>query len=71
MKIDVLVLPPLENNCYILSCDNKAIIIDPSSEKDKLIKACEGYDVIEILVSLAILSLKMALAEPIFQSLVL
>ncbi len=51
LKIDVLVLPPLENNCYILSCDKKAIIIDPSSEKDKIIKACEGYDVAEILVT--------------------
>lgn len=33
MKIDRLVLPPLDNNCYIISNNNQAIIVDPSSSE--------------------------------------
>lgn len=51
MKIKTLILPPLDNNCYIVTKDNNAIIIDPSSSKEKIIKACEPYNVIEILVT--------------------
>lgn len=38
MKIERLVLPPLDNNCYIISNDNEAIIVDPSSEENKIKK---------------------------------
>lgn len=34
MKIERLILEPLDNNCYIISKNNEAIIIDPSSEED-------------------------------------
>ena len=34
MKIDRLVLPPLDNNCYIISNYDEAIIVDPSSSED-------------------------------------
>ena len=33
MKIERLVLEPLENNCYIITNNNDAIIVDPSSEE--------------------------------------
>ena len=33
MKIERLILEPLDNNTYILSCEKDAIIIDPSYEK--------------------------------------
>ncbi len=36
MKIERLILKPLDNNCYILSQNNCAIIIDPSSEEHKI-----------------------------------
>lgn len=38
MKIDTLVLPPLDNNCYIVSNNNDAIIIDPSSSENLIEK---------------------------------
>lgn len=34
MKIDRLILAPLENNCYIISNHGEAIIVDPSSSED-------------------------------------
>lgn len=36
MKIERLILEPLDNNCYILSENNCAIIIDSSSEENKI-----------------------------------
>lgn len=38
MKIERLILEPLDNNCYIISENNCAIIIDPSSEEEKIEK---------------------------------
>lgn len=38
MKIERLILKPLDNNCYILSKDDEAIIIDPSEEYEKIEK---------------------------------
>lgn len=37
MKIKRLILPPLDNNCYIISNNGEAIIVDPSSN-EKLIE---------------------------------
>ena len=34
MKIERLILDPLDNNCYIISKNEMAIVIDPSSSKD-------------------------------------
>lgn len=36
MNIERLVLKPLDNNCYIISENNCAIIVDPSSEESKI-----------------------------------
>ncbi len=38
MHIERLVLKPLENNCYIISQNGIAIIVDPSSEENKIEK---------------------------------
>lgn len=38
MKIERLILEPLDNNCYILSKNDEAIIIDPSKEYEKIEK---------------------------------
>lgn len=34
MKIDRLILPPLDNNCYIISNNGEAIIVDPASSEN-------------------------------------
>lgn len=36
MKIERLILEPLDNNCYIISENGCAIIVDPSSEESKI-----------------------------------
>lgn len=36
MNIERLVLEPLDNNCYIISNFDEAIIIDPSGEQEKI-----------------------------------
>ena len=38
MQIERLILEPLCNNCYILSKNGFALIVDPSSEEDKIEK---------------------------------
>ena len=38
MKVERLILEPLDNNCYIISNNDDAIIVDPSGEHDKIIK---------------------------------
>lgn len=38
MKIERLILEPLENNCYIISNNDEAIIVDPSGEPEKIEK---------------------------------
>ncbi len=36
MKIERLILEPLDNNCYIISNYDEAIIVDPSGEETKI-----------------------------------
>lgn len=36
MKIEKLILEPLDNNCYIINNFDEAIIVDPSGEKEKI-----------------------------------
>ena len=36
MKIERLILNPLDNNCYIISNFDEAIIVDPSGEPEKI-----------------------------------
>lgn len=38
MKIERLILEPLDNNCYIISKNDEGIIIDPSGEHEKIEK---------------------------------
>lgn len=51
LKIENLVLGRLRTNCYIMKKNNKCIIIDPGDEAKKIIEACKGYEVEEILVT--------------------
>ena len=51
MTIDTLVLGPLATNCYILSKDNKCLIIDPADEFPKIKKAVGDRKVVGVLVT--------------------
>ena len=51
MNIDVLILGYLDTNCYIITKDNKTIIIDPADESEKIIDFCKDKNVTEILVT--------------------
>ncbi len=51
MKIKNLVLGPLNTNCYIVTKDNKCLIIDPAYDASKIISECENYQVEGILVT--------------------
>lgn len=51
MQIEVLPLGYLEANCYILTKNNKSIIIDPGDEFSKISKFCESKHMVGILVT--------------------
>lgn len=51
MEIKKLVLGSLYTNCYIVINNNKCLIIDPADDADKIIEACEYYQVEGILVT--------------------
>ncbi len=50
MKIDKIVVGPLQENCYILTKNNKVIIIDPGDEYSKIKEKING-EVIAILIT--------------------
>ena len=51
MKIKTLKLGELNTNCYILTNNDKCLIIDPASDAKLIMKECESYDVLGILVT--------------------
>lgn len=51
MKIDVLVVGELEENCYIVTMNGKSLIIDPGDDAKRIIAACKDKEVVEILVT--------------------
>lgn len=51
MNIETIKVGELETNCYILSKDNKCLIIDPGDEYYKIAKALGDKDVIGCLVT--------------------
>lgn len=51
MKIDRVVVGPLETNCYILSKDDKCIVIDPGDEYDKIKKEIGDKDVVGVIIT--------------------
>ena len=50
MKINSVVVGPLDTNCYILNNNGKVIIIDPGDEKDKIINEVNG-EVVGIIIT--------------------
>lgn len=51
MKINKVIVGDLETNCYILSIDNKCIIIDPGDEIGKIKKEIGDKEVIAIIIT--------------------
>ena len=51
MQIERIVVGELQANCYIVTKNNKTIIIDPGDEADKIIDAVKDKNVVGILVT--------------------
>ncbi|MEG1892803.1 MAG: MBL fold metallo-hydrolase [Bacilli bacterium] len=51
MEIEKIVVGDLLTNCYVITKDNKSIIIDPGSEGNKIIQFCKDKDISGILVT--------------------
>ena len=51
MKIETIIVGPLETNCYIVTIDNETIIIDPGDDFIKIKKVLENKKVVGCLVT--------------------
>jgi len=51
MNIEILKVGELHTNCYIVSKNGKAIIIDPGAEGNRIIESVKNYEVVGILVT--------------------
>lgn len=51
MKIDKIVVGSLEENCYILTINNKCLIIDPGDESEKIIDFIKDKELVGILIT--------------------
>ncbi len=51
MKIDKIVVGPLDTNCYILSIDNECIVIDPGDEIDRIKKYIGQKKVVNVIIT--------------------
>ena len=51
MIIDKVIVGPLAENCYIVTKNNKTIIINPGDEADKIIEATKDKNVVGILIT--------------------
>lgn len=51
MKIEKVVVGSLYENCYILSIDNKVLVIDPGDEYNKINKVINNREVLGVLIT--------------------
>ena len=51
MKIESVVVGSYQENCYIVSIDNKCLIVDPGDEANKIIDKVGNLEVLGILVT--------------------
>ena len=51
MKIDKVIVGPLETNCYVLSINNKCIVIDPGDEYNKIKKVINNREVVGVIIT--------------------
>ena len=51
MKINKVVVGPLETNCYVLEEDNKCLVVDPGDEYNKIKKVIGDKVVVGVIVT--------------------
>lgn len=51
MKIETLVVGTLQANCYIITKEDKSLIIDPGDEGDRIIEFCKNKNIIGVLIT--------------------
>ena len=51
MKIDRVVVGPLDTNCYIISIDNKCLVIDPGDEYERIKSAIGNKEIIGVIIT--------------------
>ena len=51
MKIETLVVGFLKENCYIVTKEDKTIIIDPGAESKRIIEFCKNKNVVGVLIT--------------------
>lgn len=51
MKIDRVVVGYLEENCYILTLNNKCLVVDPGDEANKIIDVIGNKEVLGVLIT--------------------
>lgn len=51
MKVERLVLGPLDNNCYILIKDDKCLVVDPATDFERIKNNIKDYQLCGILVT--------------------
>lgn len=51
MKVDIVKVGYLQTNCYILSIDNKCLVIDPGDEYKKIKEVIGNKEVLKILLT--------------------
>lgn len=51
MKIETLVVGMLQENCYVVTVGDNSFIVDPGDEADRIIDACKGKNIKEILIT--------------------
>lgn len=51
INIKRVVVGSLEENCYIVTINNKSLIIDPGDDARKIIEACNNLNIVGILIT--------------------
>ena len=59
MKIEVVKVGELECNCYLLSINDKVLVIDPGSQGDKIINKIGGIRMKNIIIYILVKTLIM------------
>lgn len=51
LKLETLVVGQLQANCYVITKNDKSIIIDPGDEAEKIINFCKDKNVVGVLIT--------------------
>ena len=51
MKINRVIVGPLDTNCYVLEMDNKCLVIDPGDEIDKIKEIIGNKEIVGVIIT--------------------